>query len=417
MGTFNVHLKPLVSTAPRSRHPNGTPRATRRIVIVVGSLAAGGAERVAATLANAWLNRGHEVWLVSTYLGACAAAYLLRPGVSVVLLSAAMSGHGFAPGLATLRKIRVLRRLLLNIKPDVVISFLTNVNVLTIIAHANSGIPLIISERTDPLHDSELPRALRIGRSLSYRFANALVVQSTAAAQRYGARLPGASRMTVIHNPLPAELAASTTRARQDGEGGTVMAMGRLTPEKGYSRLVEAFASGLGDDRAWQLRIWGDGPLREDLQSLVDRLQLTDRVQLCGLTDQPWASLAGGQIFVLSSEYEGFPNAMLEAMALGLPCVAFDCPSGPRELADGGRAAILIAPGDVRALATALRELASDRELRRTLGARGAAFVRSEFAEAAVMADWDALIEEVTGRRAGDDQRVRSSASSPLRRR
>ena len=116
--------------------------------------------------------------------------------------------------------------------------------------------------------------------------------------------------------------------------------MGRLTAEKGYAKLIEAFGCAFGEDPAWQLRIWGDGPLRTDLQSVVDRLQLAERVQLCGLTSQPWAALAAGQIFVLSSEYEGFPNAMLEAMALGLPCIAFDCPSGARELADGGRAAL-----------------------------------------------------------------------------
>src|SRR4029077_8681457 len=171
-------------------------------------------------------------------------------------------------------------------------SFLTNVNVLTIVAHANSRIPLIISERTDPLHDAALPRALRIRRRPCYRFADPLVVQSTAAAQRYRARLRGVARMTVIHNPLPGELAASPRRARQDGEGGCLVAMGRLAPEKGYAKLIEAFASALGNDRTWQLRIWGDGPLRDELQGRVDRLQLNGRIRLCGLTDQPWVALA-----------------------------------------------------------------------------------------------------------------------------
>jgi GalNAc-alpha-(1->4)-GalNAc-alpha-(1->3)-diNAcBac-PP-undecaprenol alpha-1,4-N-acetyl-D-galactosaminyltransferase len=375
--------------------------APRRIVIVVGSFAAGGAERVAATMANAWLDRGHEVWIVSTYLGTGAPAYPLHPGVSVALLSEAISDDRAALWPITLRKIRGLRRLLFTIGPDVIISFLTNVNVLTIIARANSGIPLIISERTDPLNDGELPRGLRMARTLCYRFADALVVQSSAAAERYGARLRGVSRMAVIHNPLPAELAASPRRAQQEGEGGCAVAMGRLTPEKGYANLIEAFAIALRDERAWQLRIWGEGPLRDDLQSQVERLQLTDRVQLCGLTDQPWTALAAGQIFVLSSEYEGFPNAMLEAMALGLPCLAFDCPSGPRELADGGRAALLVPCGDVAALAAALRDLARDRALRNVLGTHAATFVRNQFAQQSVMADWDALIEDVVRRREG----------------
>jgi glycosyltransferase involved in cell wall biosynthesis len=101
---------------------------------------------------------------------------------------------------------------------------------------------------------------------------------------------------------------------------------------------------------------------------------------------------------MLTSEYEGFPNAMLEAMALGLPCVAFDCPSGPRELADGGAAAVIVPPGDVDALVTALQNLAANPEARRTLGARAAAFVRQKFAEHRIIDDWDRVFKRVMGR-------------------
>jgi glycosyltransferase involved in cell wall biosynthesis len=103
---------------------------------------------------------------------------------------------------------------------------------------------------------------------------------------------------------------------------------------------------------------------------------------------------------------------MLEAMAIGLPCVAFDCPSGPRELADGGDAAIIVKPGDVAMLAKALRDLAGDRESRRELGARAAAFVRREFSEASVMGHWDTLINEVIRRR---KSRTLSGIASTLR--
>jgi len=107
---------------------------------------------------------------------------------------------------------------------------------------------------------------------------------------------------------------------------------------------------------------------------------------------------------------------MLEAMALGLPCIAFDCPSGARELADGGRAARLVPCGNVAALAAALGELARDRELRSTLGARAATFVRSQFAQQSVVADWDALIEEVGARCEGDAAHPRPSTPAARRR-
>src|SRR5215469_1201029 len=138
--TSDGQLQPLVSTTLRSRDCGRTLDAPRRIVIVVGSIATGGAERVAATMANAWRERGHQVWLVSTYLGPPVVSYALHPGVAVVFLSAIMGGSRAPPGLHGLRKIRALRSLFLRIKPDVVISFLTNVNVLAILARATADL-------------------------------------------------------------------------------------------------------------------------------------------------------------------------------------------------------------------------------------------------------------------------------------
>jgi len=362
-------------------------------------MAAGGAERVATTMANSWSSQGRRVWLVSTYLDGRAVGYPLHPGVSTVFLSDVIPPGRLSRWFAALSKVVALRKVVRRIGPDVVVSFLTNVNVLSIAALAASRFPLIVSERTDPAADVELHRMFRFARAWTYPHADALVVQTVAAAQRYRARLRGLARIEIIHNPLPRELEGSPLRALQDGVGGRVVAMGRLTREKGFARLIEAYGKALGDDSSWALQIWGDGPLRSDLTQLVRKLHLEDRVQLCGATTQPWAALAAAQIFVLSSEYEGFPNAMLEAMAVGLPCIAFDCPSGPRELADGGSAAIIVPPGDEGKLVSTLRGLAADREARRTLGARAAAFVRQNFAEQTVMNDWDRLIEPLLLRR------------------
>jgi glycosyltransferase involved in cell wall biosynthesis len=384
----------------------------KRVVIVVGSMSAGGAERVAATMANAWAQRGGRVWLVCTYLGAHEIAYGLHPSVSVVSLSDAMTRRSSWRWTASLQKVLALRRLVSAIRPDAAVSLLTNVNALAIAALARSGIPLIVSERVHLAADVELPRALRVARALLYPLADALVVQTAVAAQSFRERLRHRPPLQVIHNPLPKELGASPVRARQECSGGCVVAMGRLTSQKGYVQLIEAFQGALGEAPSWRLEIWGEGPLRPELQLLIDRLHLGDRVRLCGITSEPWAVLAAAQIFVLSSKYEGFPNTMLEAMALGLPCVAFDCPTGPRELANGGEAAILVKPGAVDMLAAALRELAADRERRRQLGDRAAAFVRREFSESPIMEQWDTLIHEVIRRR---ESHTRSRIASALR--
>lgn len=369
--------------------------APRRIVILVGSTARGGAERVAATLANAWSDAGREIWLVSTYLGDRFTGYPLRPEVSVVHLFDGVSQGRRWRWFDGLRKVVAIRRLVRTVQPDVVLSFLTNVNVLAIVALGSARLPLIVSERTDPAADVELSRTLRMARVLAYPLADALVVQTAAAARRYAARLGHIARIEIIHNPLPQELDDSPLRAQHEGTGGRVIAMGRLSPEKGFDSLIEAYGNALASDNSWSLQIWGDGPLHSALTQLIEKLHLRERVQLCGVTTQPWVALAAAQIFVLSSKYEGFPNAMLEAMAVGLPCIAFDCPSGPRELADGGSAAIIVPAGDVSQLALALRRLAADQEARRALGERAAAHVRRAFGEQRVIKHWDRLIDEL----------------------
>lgn len=372
----------------------------RRIVIVVGSLGAGGAERVAATIANAWAGMGRKVWLIATYLGTGSSSYALRAEVATVRLADAMSAGSSNLWPVAARKAAALRRVVREIRPDVVVSFLTNVNVLSVVALAGSGIPLIVSERTDPAGDVELSAGMRFARLVTYPFADCLVVQTAAAARRYAARLPGVSRsrIAVIRNPLPRELHASSARAVQDTPTGRVIAIGRLAPSKGFDTLIEVFAQVLGSEPGWRLEIWGQGPLHTQLQQLISRLGMDERIELCGTTSQPWAALAAAQVFMLPSAYEGFPNAMLEAMALGLACIAYDCPSGPRELADGGAAAILVPPGDAAALCRALRELAGNAAARRALAERAAVFVRENFAEQGTMERWDGVIAQVRGR-------------------
>ena len=371
--------------------PDGRDWMKRRIVFLIGSMARGGAERVAATLVNAWAARGDSVTLVSTYLNDATVGYDLHPAVAVVHLAQLLGAPGIKSRWRYFLKLRALRRLIVDLSPNVVVSFLTNVNISAIVSMLGLRVPLIISERVHPIAGVELPVSLRVARRLLYQFANCLVVQTTEVAHRYQACLFRPPTLVVIPNPLPETLHTSSERASTDGR--EIVAMGRLTPQKRFDRLIEAFSLAFPRGSPWKLRLWGEGPLRETLQDLIDSMSLADRVQLAGVTSEPWRALLAGQMFVLSSDYEGFPNAMLEAMALGVACVAFDCPTGPRDLASGDTAALLVPPGEVGLLAEVLRTLAEDRERRRLLGNSAAELVRKQFSQAAVLARWDHLFE------------------------
>ena len=168
------------------------------------------------------------------------------------------------------------------------------------------------------------------------------------------------SRVTVVRNPTitPDMLAAATESADHpwlsaDSTVPVVMGVGRLTEQKDFATLIAAFAR-VRLQREARLIILGDGELRGELIAQATSLGLDPHIALPGFQNNPWAWMSRASVFVLSSRWEGSPNTLTEAMALGIPVVSTDCPSGPRELLDGGRVAPLVEMGDSEALASTL---------------------------------------------------------------
>jgi glycosyltransferase involved in cell wall biosynthesis len=360
------------------------------IILLTSCLGRGGAERVATILCNAWAERGDQVMLIPTFSGGGKAGYDLAPGVKLVFL-ADVAGAGRKTPASYLRRLLRLRALISRQRPDVVSSFLPNVNVAAIAATAFLGVPLIVCERSDP--------SARSARDFwefwcraTYRFADMLTVQTEAVAAKAQEIYRG---VPVRRLPNPVLDPGRRSPDRRMHPRRILLSLGRLAPEKQIDIVVEAFAGIAARFSEWDLHVYGDGPERARLAALIAAHGLQDRIVLMGQTGNAARVMATADAFVMASRYEGFPNALLEAMSAGLPCAAFDCPSGPREMTRNGRDALLVPLDDRPALTMAFVRLMEDEGLRETLGARARQSVLGRFGLDAVLHEWDRAFREV----------------------
>lgn len=355
-------------------------------------MACGGAERVASTLASAWTTRGDQVTVMPTFSGRGECFYELSPEVRLIYLADLVSSR-VRTWANKLTRLRALRRFMSIERPDVIVSFLSNVNVAAVVASFGLGIPVIICERNDPVAAST-SRWLQLACRCTYPFANILMVQTQAVAIKYVTSGWSLKRLMVIPNPVSEQLLSIqhysnvTTTKR-------LLGIGRLHEQKQFDVLIRVFASLAQRHANWSLRIVGEGSLRTALQQQITDLGLDARVELAGRSAMIGEELAKADIFALTSKHEGFPNVLLEAMTAGLPCVSFDCPSGPREISMDGKVALLVSLNDEQALELALERLMLDADLRQTLGSQARRSVIERYSLATVLKQWDALFAEV----------------------
>lgn len=374
-----------------------------KLALVISSLGGGGAERVMAVLANAWAAGGIDVALI-TLASAQDDKYPLDPAVHRIALGVAGTSESPLNAIGNnFVRIRSLRRAIKACRPDAVISFVTRTNVLTILAAAGLRVPVIVSERTFLPGERWVHGIWRVAYGPLYRRAAAVVVQTRRCADEMGAALGRA--ISVIPNPLSVastiippggkSSAACTSTGRDAGR--TLLAVGRLSPEKGFDLLIEAFARVAGRHPRWNLKILGEGMLRHALTERIAARGLADRIALPGFDPHVREVMRRSDLFVLSSNFEGFPNVLLEAMAEGMACVSFDCETGPRELIRHGENGLLVPAENVPALAAALDTLMQDDGLRAHLGAR-AREVRTLYSLPEVIGKWNALLAAVVAR-------------------
>ena len=287
--------------------------------------------------------------------------YPLPEGVDRIALDVLRETHSLPAALrATFVRVHRLREAIRRSQPDVVLSFMDRTNVLALLATRATGIPVVVAERNNPW-------LLPIGwvweflRRVTYGWAATITVQ----AEELRSFFPSNLRRTVVVIPNAVAPAAASGEPRTQ----TVLAAGRLEPQKGFDVLIRAFARTREVAPGWTLRIVGEGSQRSALESL--RTSLGDAalaIELPGRTTAMSAEYARAGIFVLSSRFEGFPNVLCEAMAHGCAVIATRCRSGPAEIVRDGVDGVLVPVDDVAALIDALVALMQDADRREALG-------------------------------------------------
>lgn len=364
-----------------------------KVCFFIWGLRAAGAERVLSFLANAWSEKGWRVVILTMEDGKVEPFYPLAGEVEVRTLDLLRDSTSFASGLANnLRRVRAIRRAFREAAPDVLISFVDKANILAVLASRGLGIPLIISERTDPSRRS-LGRWWSALRDLAYPRADTLIFQSQTVLDWFPARVR--RKGMVIPNPVPAPPPGTRAPAR-DTPSRRIVAMGRLFPVKGFDILLEAFSLAAVQEPAWILDIWGEGPERKALQEQAGRLGLADRVKFPGLTEHPSEVLRGADLFILSSRAEGFPNVLVEAMACGVPVISTDFGGAAKEIIREGVDGTLVPPEDPPALAAAMLRLMSDPAARARLAQRAPEVVERYSGER-ILGLWEQAVERAAG--------------------
>jgi GalNAc-alpha-(1->4)-GalNAc-alpha-(1->3)-diNAcBac-PP-undecaprenol alpha-1,4-N-acetyl-D-galactosaminyltransferase len=364
----------------------------RRVTIVIHSISGGGAERVTTVMANHWADNGDAVTLI-TLDDAQPGNYAVDPKVHRVGLD--VMGDSSNPLQAVwnnFSRIRKLRAAIRDSSPEIVISMTDKMNVVTLLACIGLRRRVLICERIDPRH-RKMGRIWPCLRRITYPWCNRLIVQTQGVkdyAKRYTKRKP----IHVIPNPITPS-ASKPTGSNPPKNKRYLAAMGRFDNQKGFDMLIKAWASIARKHLHWSLRLIGDGSDRETLEQLCREYQIEDRVEFSGWLADPTSALCECDLFVLSSRYEGFPMALLEAMACGLPAVSFDCKSGPAEIIRHEVDGLIIPPDDVAALTAAMHTLISDEKTREEYAQR-AVEVIERFSIGKFLKRWEDVLEEAS---------------------
>lgn len=322
--------------------------------IIIPTLTTGGAERVAAELCNNWSQIEKKINVHLVLLVDEEVFYPINENVIIHKLNYKVNSKGFLKFISLLNLFFKLRKLTKKEKPIFVLSFMNKYNVFVLITLLRTGFKIIVSERDSPTE--KIPKIISFLRRLTYKSSFGVLCQ-TKLSKEFILRETGNNNVIAIPNPIMA-IKESLPFEKEN----IILNVGRLVDKKGQKYLLESFARLKSNN--WKLVILGDGPLKNDLISLSESLNIADKVVFNGTTKNVDEWYQKSSIFAFTSILEGFPNALAEAMAYGLPCVSFDCNTGPREIINHGVNGFLTQEKDIVDFSDKLQMLIDDEVLR-----------------------------------------------------
>lgn len=333
----------------------------KKIAFYIGSLSKGGAERVISNLAEYFLQEGYQVFVVTKLQEEV--EYELSKDITRIIADISEDEQRKSRIYNLWARISKLRSIWKEIHPDIIVSFIRKNNVMAIASSRFLGIPVVVSVRSNPERELEG----QIMKSLSlflFRFADGIILQTTRAREFFPKYLQ--KKIVILPNSLNPDFLVSNVYEQHRKE---IVSVGRLDDNKNQKMLIEAFADIADSYPEWNISFYGNGEAEEKLKKKVQEAELESRIIFHGQVTDVRKRIEESSIFVLTSRQEGMPNALIEAMTLGLAVVSTDCPcGGPAELIRNEENGILIPVNDTEALKLALKKLIEDVEYRRTLG-------------------------------------------------
>ncbi|WP_100615832.1 glycosyltransferase family 4 protein [Confluentibacter citreus] len=359
----------------------------KRVGFVIGSLTAGGAERVVSNLSNELIDKYDIVIIAFVKVPPF---YSLNEKIKVIACKETISTPTsiFQSLRLNLELLKGVSKAIKSEKIDIIIGFITSANIVATLAAKLNKIPSIISERNNPMI-TEVPKFWVLLRNLVYPKADKLILQTEGVKKFYKDRIKS-NKIVILPNPISKDL--SLLRDDKVKKENIILTVGRLDKNKCHDLIINAFKRVKTND--WKLLIAGVGSKESDLKELIRISHLQDSVELLGKVKDIHKYYNRAGVFVFASRTEGFPNALLEAMHFGIPTISTDCNFGPSEIIENGENGYLIPVGDQEMLEKRLKTLIDDEELRVKFS-KNAKLTTERFHSDAVVKKWDEVIDSL----------------------